>query len=144
MKTKPQTRLRPGPYRLVEDFGPLLKDKRRTRDWRCQVIKAGTIFFYSEWTYHPNEDKPEVSYTETRLYPVGAYSSESVSVNESEQTRDLEEMLVRIDETPSLWVRREHGGSTGLGALDVLCEEGKITLDDVKQAAEKYLGRLES
>jgi len=129
-----QTKLKPGTYRLMRDIAPLRKDKRKTRDWKCNPVTAGTLFFYSEFTYSPHDD--DRSFTEHRLYPVGCYSSESVAPNESSATRELEELLIPVDDTPSLWLRREHSSRSGLAVLDRLCAEGKLTLAEVQAAAK--------
>jgi hypothetical protein len=73
-ENKIQTKLTPGTYRCTENVSVLRDDKRRTSDWRYQPILAGTLFFYTEWTYEPCDDGRKV--TECRLYPVGKYSSE--------------------------------------------------------------------
>lgn len=142
MSQKAQTKLIPGTYRLLEDLPPLVNDKRKTRDWRCCPMKAGTLFFYQEWAYAPDEEKPSIRITEQRIYPVGCYQSESVAPNESSKTRQLEELLTREEETPSLWLRREHGSSVALGVLDELFSAGKVTMDDVELAADRYLETL--
>ena len=139
MANKIQTKLTPGTYRLLDDLPALRKDKRRN-DWRYKPMKAGTRFFYTEWTYSPSDDDRKV--IECRLYPVGDYSHDSVSPNESSQTRDLEELLVRVEETPSLWMRREHESGTALGALDQLLIAGKITMEDVQAAADAHIVSL--
>lgn len=130
-----QTRLVPGTYRLSEECGPLRNDKRKKNDWRCNKIAAGTLFFYTEWTYAPSEEHPQATVTERRLFPVGCYGSEGVAPNESHLTRELEELLVAVDESPSLWLRREHSTAAGLDVLDNLFACGKLTLADVKWAA---------
>ncbi len=132
-----QTKLKPGTYRLTVDMPALRDDKRRTRDWRCQPMELGTLFFYTEWTYSPCDDETKV--TEHRLYPVRCHSSESVSPNETYTTRLLEESLMRVEETPSLWLRREHSSRTALGVLDTLFTSGKLTLADVQTATAAYL-----
>ena len=119
-----QTRLVPGTYRLREDLPALRKDGRRSRDWRYQPIKAGTLFFYSE----PGA-----------LWPAGEHSHDSVPIDESIATRYLEELLVRVDETPSHWVRREHSSSFACDILDGLLTLGKITMPDIQQAARLIL-----
>lgn len=139
---KAQTRLEPGTYRLIMDFPPLREDKRKMRDWRYKPIKIGTLFFYKEWTYAPGDDETRL-HTEQRLYPTGDYEHISVSPNESMATRQLKDLLTRVDDTPSLWIRREHGGSSALGALDVLVADGKVTLQEVQQAVERYWKDIE-
>lgn len=134
--SKAQTRLEPGTYRLCgDDLPPLRSDKRKHNDWRYNTIHAGQLFFYNEWTYAPNEEKPEATVTEQRIYPVGRYETESVRPNESSETRILEESLVRLEETPSLWIRRAHGLHTGLRVLDVLVATGKLTMGQVMEIA---------
>jgi hypothetical protein len=132
---KAQTKLAPGTYRCLADFPPLRKDNRRSTDWRYNPIKHGTLFFYKEWEYTPNDDKPEVVITEQRIYPVGDYEHLSVAPNESTATRDLEESLIRIEDTPSLWLRREHCTRMGLDVLDGLVLSGRLTLADVQAYA---------
>lgn len=139
MNTKAQTKLIPGTYHLTVDLPALRKDKRRSTDWRCQPMKAGTLFHYTEWTYVPGDD-PEVTLTEQRIYPVGGYEHESVRPDETISTRDLEECLSRVDETASLWLRRNsHGGFTVFGVIDELVSSGKISMVDVQEAVTRYL-----
>ena len=133
-----QTRLKPGTYRLREDVPPLRVDKRRTRDWRYNPIKAGMRFFYKEWTYSPRDD--EFKITEHRLYPVGDYEHDSVTPDESTNTRILEELLERVEETPSLWIRREHGGWYALEVLDRLWADGTISMAQVQEHAARVDG----
>lgn len=139
--TKVPTRLTPGTYRLIGDDHPALrKDNRRKHDWKCQPIERGTVFFYTEHTYNPGDSERQA--TEQLLYPVGCYQHEGVAPNESSATRLLEECLERVEETPSLWLRRVHSTSTGLGALDILFEQGKLTMQDVQSAVAIYDSRL--
>lgn len=140
--TKAQTKLTPGTYRLLGDLPPLRQDKRKTRDWRYLPMKAGTLFFYKEWTYAPGDDESKL-FTEQRLYPVGDYEHDSVSPNESYLTRQLEETLATLTDTPSLWLRREHSGRTALGVLDRLASDGKFTLADVQAATVADLEAVE-
>lgn len=144
--TKPtsssQAMLTPGTYRLCEDLAPLRADKRKTTDWRYMPIKAGTLFFYKEWTYAPGDDETK-TITEQHLYPIGSYEHDSVTPNESALTRQLEESLLPIADTPSRWLRREHGGNTALGVLDQLALAGKITLAEVQAATAAYYEILE-
>lgn len=136
-------KLTPGTYRLTADLEALLKDKRRTRDWSFNPIKTGTLFFYTEWTYSPADDGRMV--TERRLYPVGRYSSESLSPYADQKAfRKLEALLERIDETPSLWLRREHEIGTGLRVLDALAKAGIVTLETIQNIANRVEKDLDS
>jgi hypothetical protein len=137
-----QTKLVPGTYRLTEDLPPLVNDKRRSRDWKCCPMKRGQLFFYTEWTYAPDEERPERMRTEHRLYPLGSYQHDSVSPDLSSATRVLEECLERVDETPGLWFRREHSGGSPFGAIDELCKQGRFSLQDFKDAVESYYANL--
>jgi hypothetical protein len=129
---KAQTKLVPGTYRLIGEMPALRKDNRRTSDWRYNPIKPGQLFFYKEWEYAPNDDRPYVKIIEQRLYPVGDYEHMSVAPNESAETRNLEESLIQVEDTPSLWVRREHSARFALDVLDALVASGRISLMDVK------------
>jgi len=129
---KAQTRLVPGTYRFIGEMSALRNDKRRSSDWRYNPIKSGQLFFYKEWEYAPNDDRPDVTITEQRIYPVGDYEHMSVAPNETAKTRDLEEALIPVEDTPSLWIRREHSVSFGLTVLDALVASGRISLMDVK------------
>lgn len=138
MTAKHQTRLVPGVYRLREDLPALRNDKRKTRDWRCRPMARGTLFFYQEVTFYPFDDAR--TYTEQRIWPIGEYEHFGVSPGESYDTRQLEEMLERQEETPSQWLRREHSGTAvAHGTIDKLFEQGKITIEDVQQACREWL-----
>jgi|SRR6478609_3532095 len=134
--SKAQTKLVPGTYRLQVDLPALRKDLRKhDSDWRCRVIQAGTLFFYTEWTYAPNEDKPDVTITEQRIFPVGGSSVRGVQPNESYEARLLEESLVRVPDTATFFLQREHGGQTAMRVIDTLIAAGKITLAEVMAIA---------
>lgn len=134
-----QTRLTPGKYRLLGDLAPLRKDKRRTSDWRYNPIETGTLFYVTVRNWRNGT-------TEYRIYPTSERHGDlySVAPNESYETRFLEEALVRVDETVSDWLRREHAGiNITFGVLDELERAGKITLADVQGATDRYLASLE-
>lgn len=139
--SKAQTRLTPGTYILksLYPLDALREDKRRTNDWRYNPIRVGQRFFYKEWTYAPGDDETITS-TEQRIYPVGDYEHLSVKPGESDRTRQLEELLVRVEDTPSLWLRREHSLYCGLQVLDVLVATGKVTLAEIQAIANKEEG----
>lgn len=133
---KTQTKLVPGTYRLQENLPPLRKDARKSgSDWRYRLMRAGTLFFYTEWTYAPNEEKPDVTITEQRIFPIGSSSIRGVSPNESYKTRQLEELLIPVSDTATFFMLREHGGQTAMRVIDKLIELGKTTLDEVREIA---------
>lgn len=132
-----QTRLAPGTYRLQVDLPPLRSDKRRSSDWRYLPMLAGQLFFYTECVWTPNDDKPEVQIADQCIYPINKSGVTAVKPNETSATRQLEEALVRVEETATLYLTREHGGQTAMRVLDVLITKGLISLDEIMDIAQR-------
>ena len=97
--------------------------------WRYRPIEAGELFFYTEVTFAPDETRPTCTITQHELYPETQLSVSSVDPRD---VVELVELLERVEETPTMWLRRLHGGQTAMRILDVLVADGRLTMDEVK------------
>ena len=128
--------LTPGTYRLTKDLPPLKIDRRKTHDWRYLPMSADSLFAYTEWDMGP----PGTPVMKRDLRPSGGYDPVDPTNISPYDCRELVAALEPIEDTPSLWLAREHSGlGLARGILDCLVAAGKITLEDVKSAAAAYL-----
>jgi hypothetical protein len=114
-----------GTFRVTQDLPAVRPDKRKTRDWRAMPIKKGELLavrycdVYKRW----------------HIFPDGGYEHEAVLLKD---VPDLVRALEPVEDTPSLWLKREHGRiHAAPGILDVLVAEGTLTMAQVKEAYEK-------
>lgn len=136
------TKLEPGTYRLRIDVENPKPDRRQRHDWRALVKwEKGMVFRVRFDPYLKSPDANDVDALELwhGRYPHMSFSSWREGFWEL-----LAPYLDRIDETPSQWMRREHGHDAGApwGILDMLVAEGRLTLDDVKELTERYYASL--
>ncbi len=119
--------MKPGTYRLTADVPAIYPDRRKHHDWRAAPVKAGTLVIVSEWYALPGL---------ICAYPSGAYSHHRVSAKEAPHFFAALSPEP-IEETPSQWLAREHGGmQTARYILDRLVEAGLVTLEQIQQAAD--------
>lgn len=120
-----------GTYRLRAGVPAPAPDKRKRHDWRARGAKAGDLFVVTTYFVDPKAPRWLVT------YPSGEYAHYSVRLHEHPE---LVELLEPVQETPSLWLAREHNGlRITHGILDRLVADGTVTLDQVKAAATAYL-----
>jgi hypothetical protein len=129
----------PGTYRLSVTLPPLAKDGRRHSDWRYLPLLRGTLFIYTEhFEDHKVQGKRKpVTIVQRWLRPVGKLMAIDPFTSRYFNARDLVAALVPVEETPSMYLRREHNvtPSTATHLIDLLAEQGKLTLDEVKKMA---------
>lgn len=126
----------PGTYRLKRDMPALKPDKRKRYDWRADMVKADTLFCVDQGFYGHNVDI-------FHMWPSGDYEStaEPLCVDGVISKPDWADALEPVQETPSMWFRREHNGYRNLGrdVLDRLVADGVITLSTVQRIVNEIL-----
>ena len=125
--------MKPGPYVLRGDFTPPKLD-RRSNDWRKAVVKDGTLF------HVVSSSIIEVSeYAEA--YPLHGSPSNSVNNSERRGWKKFFEQLEPVGDRPSWYLERHHSRLSGAMVLDQLSYEGKITIQEVEEALERWMER---
>jgi hypothetical protein len=131
--------LQPGTYRLTKDLPAIKPDKRSTRDWRCQELKAGMMFCVEDnsWELHP-----ELQTNGAKLLVVfhqNGYSFKNIRVQAGDQNKHVEflQALERVEEKPSDWLTRTSNGVWASDVLDRLVETGRVTLSEIQETVEK-------
>lgn len=115
-----------GTYRLTEDFVSPWADGRKRDWWNKRTIKKGTLFQVQKSWGLDLQTRKIVEYDGFAFVPVGCASDLSCL---EDSWRGLLDLLVPIEETPSLYLQRTHRDG-GL-VLDRLLAAGKITMQDV-------------
>lgn len=141
---EPTTKLEPGTYRLRQDVKNPHPDKRVRHDWRCFAVwEAGMIFRVEEHPLATDVPPRGIGHKAHRVWH-GAYGHQSFD-SWNEKWEWLAPHLERLEEKPSDWIKREHGSMSGgaLGALDLLVEDGVLTMEKVQEAVNRYYNSLE-
>lgn len=128
--------LEPGTYRLTRDLPALEPDKRKTRDWRAQPMKAGTLFYVAR-TEKPSDDVPDWA---RDIWDARSYAFKCVRQRNGQTSAisALVSALERVYEWPSTWLDREHRCSPNLAShvLDILVRQRFVSMQMVKEATE--------
>lgn len=117
--------LTPGTYRTSRDVAAISPDRRMRRDWRATAVKKGTIVHVRP--FQLDDDR-----TVLELW-AGEWPHQSIGVRDA---AELIAALEPVQDTPGLWMDREHNGYGARMILNQLVKDGVVTLDQVKAAYE--------
>lgn len=123
----------PGIYRLNHDLPAPRPDRRQRHDWRAAPVKAGTLFAVRVSPRFREDPVLEIA----RL---GGYTHHYITDEEADSAPFVAHLeLVPPHETlPSMLLQFASSADIGDQILDILYQEGRITLEDVRMALRRW------